>query len=109
MTSDETDRHLLLGLLAFQNGFVSKDQLLTAFGAWLANKLLRIDQLLVSQHAIKEEDRALLDRLVDQHLKRFAGDATQSLTRLSSIEDIRASMLQLAAADADAIKTLFRR
>jgi hypothetical protein len=46
------DRHLLFGLLALQNGFVDKKQLMTAFGIWTANPKQSIDGILVDQKAL---------------------------------------------------------
>jgi len=52
MTGRDSNTHLLLGLLALQNDFISRNQLLSAFGAWIADKSRRIDELLVEQHII---------------------------------------------------------
>ncbi|MFO0953812.1 MAG: hypothetical protein U0835_22185 [Isosphaeraceae bacterium] len=40
---------LLFGLLAFQNGFIDRDALLTAFNAWLADRSKSIGQNLVDR------------------------------------------------------------
>lgn len=36
--SKSADSALLFGLLALQNGFITRDQLVAAFGAWTADK-----------------------------------------------------------------------
>jgi len=106
MTGRDSNTHLLLGLLALQNDFISRKQLLSAFGAWIADKSRRIDELLVEQHAISQEDRRVLERLVDLHVQRNGCDATQSLARLSSISSIHSAMAELAGTDTEALQSL---
>ena len=106
MTERDSTTHLLLGLLALQNDFISRKQLLSAFGAWIADKSRRIDELLVEQHAISQEDRRVLERLVDLHVQRNGCDVTQSLGRLSGMSSIQSAMAELARTDAEALQSL---
>src|SRR5436305_182171 len=59
---DDAPRDLLFGLLALQNGMVTRDQLVAAFGAWTASDRPMAD-LLVEQGALSPPRRALLDAL----------------------------------------------
>lgn len=65
-----SERNLLLGLLACQNGFISQPQLLAAFAAWILNKSRGLDSHLVEQGALSGEETEVLERLVDLHLTR---------------------------------------
>ena len=75
------DRHLLFGLLALQNEFIDKRQLVAAFGAWVADHAKPLDQILVEQNALQSDDQKLLTRLVDRHVAARGGDVTASLEK----------------------------
>ena len=79
------DRHLLFGLLALQNEFIDKPQLVAAFDLWMADHSKSLDEILVEQQALKQDDRALLSRLVDRHIAACGGDTAASLRSLSSV------------------------
>ncbi len=80
------ERNLLLALLALQNGFISRNQLVAAFGSWLVGKDRSIGDILLEQQALDAATSQLLDALVERHLVLHGGDAQQSLAQLSSIE-----------------------
>ena len=42
----DTARNLLLGILALQNNFVSRDDLVSAFAAWVADRSRLLGQIL---------------------------------------------------------------
>jgi eukaryotic-like serine/threonine-protein kinase len=90
------DRHLLFGLLALQNEFIDKRQLVAAFGTWIADQSQSLDEILVQQQALKEDDRAVLSRLVDRHIAARGGDVTASLHALSSVGSVRDELERLA-------------
>ncbi len=93
------DRHLLFGLLALQNEFIEKRQLVAAFGVWMADHSKPLDEILVQQQALKEDDRALLSSLVDRHITARGGDVVASLRSLSSVGSVREELEQLADRD----------
>ncbi len=93
------DRHLLFGLLALQNEFIDKRQLVAAFGAWIADHARPLDEVLVLQSAIKEDDRALLSRLVDRHIAARGGDVSASLRSFNGSDPIREELERLADGD----------
>ncbi len=90
---------LLFGLLALQNGFISRDQLVAAFGAWTADKARRLDQILLEQKALDLPKRDLLAALEELHLAQHANDPAQSLAALSSIASARSELEQLQDSD----------
>ncbi len=105
------DRHLLFGLLALQNDFISKPQLVAAFGEWVADKSRSLDQILVARGVLSESLQQVLSRLVEQHIANRNGDIEASLKTLTSVADfgkqltlvldtdIQASVAKLAPRD----------
>lgn len=85
MTPRTTDRSrdLLFGLIALQNGLVDQDQLVAAFHAWTRDKDRSSADLLLG-HGVDHEQRALLEGLVAQHVKKHGGDAEKSLAAIPS-------------------------
>ena len=50
---DDAPRDLLFGLLALQNGMVTRDQLIAAFGAWNAAPGKRLADLLAERGGLR--------------------------------------------------------
>ena len=65
----DTARNLLFGLLALQNGFIGRDALVAAFGAWIADKSRPLDRILLDKGQLDADCHALLTGLVRQHLQ----------------------------------------
>jgi serine/threonine protein kinase len=97
-----SDRNLLFGILALQNDFVSRDQLLEAMNAWVLAKHRPLGELLRERGALCEEKYALLDALVNCQLLRHGGDVKKSLLAISSISDARAALASVPDADVQA-------
>src|SRR6266852_4142148 len=89
MPNTNADRNLLLGILAFQNAFITKDQLLAGMQAWLYDKARPLAEILRDQNALDEPRRALLVALVDQHVQQHGGDPQCSLQAVSSAASVR--------------------
>ena len=66
---DDAPRDLLFGLLALQNGMVTRDQFVMAFTVWTASPGKPLADLLAEQGALRPEHRPLLDALADAHIK----------------------------------------
>ncbi len=83
--SDEAgaDRNLLLGLLAFQNGFIEHHTLVDAVHAWIADKSKPLGETLRGWGVLDQGQLEILSLLVDQHLKTH-GSASRSLGKLES-------------------------
>jgi len=87
-TEDSTmsaDRDLLLGMLALQNGFVERAELLAAFDRWLHDKSKPLGAHLVALGHMNQGRCELLESLVDEHVRHHGNDATRSLRTLSGI------------------------
>ncbi len=85
MSHGNSDRNLLIGILALQMDFISRDQLVEAIHAWVLDKSQSLDDVLLCRQAIDGATRDLILALVEKHLQMHQGDAAQSLAAVSSI------------------------
>jgi serine/threonine-protein kinase len=95
MAATSHDRNLLFGILAVQMDFISRDALVAAMNAWVLAKDKPLGEILVSQQALKPDRRALLDALVQEHLKQHGNDAEKSLAAISSVGSVRDDLRQI--------------
>jgi len=102
MPTGNADRNLLLGILAHQNAFITKDQLLAAMQAWLYDKAKPLAQILCDQGALDEPRCALLDALVDHHIHQHDDDPQKSLQAVSSADSVRRDLERLRDVDLQA-------
>ena len=75
MTALASDRNLLFGLLALQNGLINQGQLVAAFQAWTLDKARALADHLVGRGDLDADDRSVVDALVAHHLKKSGGVA----------------------------------
>jgi serine/threonine protein kinase len=95
-------RNLLLGILALQNNFITRGQLLAAFNAWVEDKSKSLGALLLEQKALTPEHHALLEALTAAHLQQHGDDADKSLAALSSAGSARRDLEQIGDPDVQA-------
>jgi serine/threonine-protein kinase len=98
-TSPAADRNLLFGVLALQMDFVGRDALLRAMNAWVLEKSRPLGALLREQGALSAEHHALLEALVQAHLKAHGDDPQRSLAAVSSVGSLRRGLEQIGDAD----------
>ena len=98
----DTGRNLLFGILALQNNFIGRDDLLAAFAVWVADKARPLAQVLVERGALEDARRALLEALVAEHLKQHAGNPEASLAAVSSLGSVRDDLERIDDADLQA-------
>jgi formylglycine-generating enzyme required for sulfatase activity/serine/threonine protein kinase len=91
-----TERNLLFGILALQNGFVDREALLDAFNRWVLDKTRPLGQFLLDRGDLRADERALLDALVAKHLEKFGNHPEKSLNALSSLGSARRVLEQVA-------------
>ena len=84
MPAPNADRNMLFGILALQMDFVTRDHLVTAMNAWVLAKSKPLGQILREQGALSNERHALLEALVQEHLKQHGNDPEKSLTAVGS-------------------------
>jgi serine/threonine-protein kinase len=96
----------LFGLLALQNGLVTRDQLVAAIGAWTGAPDGVLAEILVEQRAIDPTGRDLLLALAERHLRAHGGDPEKSLAALDVPPSTRES---LAAAGGRVVEATLAR
>jgi formylglycine-generating enzyme required for sulfatase activity/serine/threonine protein kinase len=96
------DRNLLFGILALQMDFVSREALVAAMHAWVLDKGKPLGQILHEQGVLSAERLALLDALLQEHLKQHGNDPEKSLAALSSVGSVRRDLQQVPDADVQA-------
>jgi len=94
--------NLLFGLLAHQNGLLTREQLLKAIQQWKQDKRQSLANVLQAQHALGAELLAALQVLVTAYQRRHQDDPQQGLASLSSLGSLRKELEQLADAEIDA-------
>jgi serine/threonine-protein kinase len=80
---------LLFGLLALQNNFIDRDALLSAFGAWVADKSQSLSQILLERGSLSPGRHAAIEILVQEHLQQHGHDPERSLAVLKVVPDVR--------------------
>jgi eukaryotic-like serine/threonine-protein kinase len=116
MNTANGDRNLLFGILALQMDFISRDVLVQAMHTWVLDKAKPLSQILVEQGALSAARCAMLEPLVQEHIRQHGDDAGKSLAAVSSVgsacdmlkqiadPDVQASLANLPAADPNATK-----
>ena len=89
------DRHLLLGLLALQNGIINQGQLVHAFQAWTLDKSKSLAEHLEVRGDLTISKRALLEALCEVHLDAHGGDVAKSLAAASAGKSTRESLARV--------------
>ncbi len=84
MSKSSVDRNLLFGLLALQNGIITRDALVAAFSIWQLNKSRKLDTILLEQRAISSERHAQLQQMLEWHIEVHGQDTAQSLAAVNS-------------------------
>jgi serine/threonine protein kinase/tetratricopeptide (TPR) repeat protein len=92
-------RCLLFGLLAFQNSFVDRDELLAAYEAWMNDRTRPLGSVLVDRGSISDDLHGLIAGLVAAHLAKHGHRPEKSLAALSPLGDLREDLEALADAD----------
>ena len=82
MNGPSSDRNLLLGIVALQMDFISRDALIEAMHAWTLEKTRSLSEILVENGALDPADRSVLENLVERHIARHGGDPEKSLSSL---------------------------
>ena len=102
MSAHSTDRNLLLGILALQMDFITRDQFVAGMNAWVLEKTTPLGVVLVRQGALAQVNHDLLAALVDAHIRQHNNDPQQSLAALAAASSARRDLQQLADADVQA-------
>ena len=102
MSGALADRNLLLGVVALQMDFISRDALIIAMNTWALTKATPLSQILKDQGALTDSRRFLLDAMVAEHIQLHEGDPQRSLAAMSSIGSVRELLSRIADPDLQA-------
>src|SRR5262245_57094608 len=97
-----TDRHLLFGLLALQNGLISQVQLVAAFQAWTLDKTRSLAEQLEARGDLDADGRAAVEAMVALHVKKHGGSTEKSLASIPAGRSTRESRAKLGDPEIDA-------
>lgn len=86
--SKTADQNLLIGVIAVQMEFISRDQFVSALGAWLLEKHTSLDELLLKHHFVDKDTQQILLSLVNKHLEIHGGDPRSSLAAVGKPLDV---------------------
>jgi eukaryotic-like serine/threonine-protein kinase len=95
MNGASSDRNLLLGIVALQMDFISRDELIAAMHAWTLDKALSLSEILIRNGILDPADRSALENLIERHIARHGGDAEKSLSSLELIVPSRSTFESL--------------
>lgn len=93
--SRQSDHNLLLGILALQLDFVSRDALLKGMNAWLLQKHRSLAELLVEQGGMSPASERLLQQVVNAHLALHENDPKQSLAASMRMADLAGALEEI--------------
>jgi hypothetical protein len=83
MPTPDADRNLLLGILALQMDFITRDGLVAAMNAWVLDKGKPLGHVLRDQGQMTPARLQLLEALVGEHLQAHDNDPRQSLAAVT--------------------------
>ncbi len=106
MAAVESDRNLLFGILALQNGLIEQPDLIAAFQCWSKDRSLPMDQVLVERGALTEGDRAMLDSLVRRHVEKQGGEAERGLAAVPAPSSLPDNSRRAAIPERDVLESL---
>ena len=95
MASAPTDRNLLFGLLALQNGLIDQVKLVAAFQAWTLDKGRPLAKHLMARGDLDADDLSAVEALVARHLKRHGDSTENSLAAIPSAPFLQRSLLRI--------------
>jgi tetratricopeptide (TPR) repeat protein/serine/threonine protein kinase len=103
MATADGDRDTLIGALALKRDFISRDALVKAVRSCAADKSKKLGQILVEEGALSADRRALLESLVDEHLRQHGGEFGKSLAALGPVASAFQTLEQTPAEQAAGI------
>jgi eukaryotic-like serine/threonine-protein kinase len=95
MAKGDSDRNLLLGILALQMDFIGREALIAGMNAWVIEKEKSLGQILVGRGALAGEQQALLEALVRAHVRQHGDDPEKSLAALGPAASVREALRQV--------------
>jgi serine/threonine-protein kinase len=100
----DTDRDLLFGMLALQNGLIDQGQLVAAFQAWTRDKAKSLADQFVARRDLDAEQRAGVEAMVALHVKKH-GNLEKSLAVIPAVRSTRESLAAIGDPDIEHLLT----
>ncbi|MBI81766.1 MAG: hypothetical protein CMJ81_01090 [Planctomycetaceae bacterium] len=95
--------NLLFGVLALKMDFIDQDQLVQSMNAWVLEKSRSLSDILVEQGTLSKSRVAVLEALIEEHLKEHQNDPERSLGAVTSVtmslQDVRQALGNMGDAD----------
>ncbi len=102
MAPVDSDRNLLFGLLALQNGLIDQGALFAAFAAWTRDKGRPLADHLVDLGYLDAPRRAVVEAIAGLHVQALGGDPGNSLAVLAVGRSTRESLARAGGAEVEA-------
>ncbi len=99
MNGPSSDRNLLLGIVALQMDFISRDSLIAAMHHWTLDKSRLLSEVLVTLGYLGQADRLVLESLVERRIAHNGGDLARSLSALTFVTPPRSTLESLGDPD----------
>jgi serine/threonine-protein kinase len=96
------EAHLLLGLLALQNGLIQPPHLVAAFHAWTGDKARSLSDHLIALGHLSDAQRSVLEALAELHVAAHCGDVGKSLAAVPVGTSTRERLTELGDPDIEA-------
>lgn len=98
------DRNLLLGVLALQMDFITRDELVAAMNTWVLTKEKPLGEILRAQGTLAAEELDLLTSALEKRLTRRVDDPENNVAVCTTIDTLREAIAN--AADANVLASL---
>ena len=102
MAPVDTDRNLLFGLLALQNGLIDQGALFAAFAAWTRDKGRPLADHLFDLGHLDAPRRAVIEAIAGLHVQALGGDTGKSLAVLAVGRSTRESLARAGGPEVEA-------
>jgi serine/threonine-protein kinase len=102
MAAVDTDRNLLFGLLALQNGLIDQGALFAAFAAWTRDKGRLLADHLIDLGYLDASRRAVVEAIAGLHVQALGGDPGESLALLAVGRTTRERLAHIGGPEVEA-------
>jgi eukaryotic-like serine/threonine-protein kinase len=102
MASVDTERNLLFGLLALQNGLIDQGALFAAFAAWTRDKGRPLADHLIDLGHLDAPRRAAIEAIAGLHVRALGGDRGKSIAVLAVGRSTRERLCRVGGPDVEA-------
>ena len=102
MQKPTADENLLLGVLALQMDFISREQLIAATSVWMQDKSKSLSQVLLDQGVIDAECCEMLEKMARKHVSMHGNDPEKSLAAVGPLGALHDDLRRFGDVEIDA-------